>query len=191
MNSKKKNLISTIYELGQRFKNASSYLQSFNSKTLKEKIENSIKYSDDSLFHQAGKKLLNDETYRHLILEEPQVLVHYDLHRSNILFLDDDSVRILDFGSTLYAPSSFLPASLFMSSFMLQQEDDFCLDNLMDYWPDNLDKKSIVILMLARTIIGGTFFQKKISENNYSSEDYQIYQKYLNSIKLINNILKE
>jgi len=184
----KMNLLSASYELGQRLKTAPSDLRKIYNHTLKDKIEDCIADLDDSPIRRIGRNLLDNPRYRFLVSEVPDVVVHYDLHRSNILFTEHDDVRVLDLGSFLYAPKSFLPASLFMSFYMLEEQDDFSLDQLINYWPEKLNKQDITILMQARAIIGSSFFQKKISKNDYSVDDYEIFKKYLNSLKIIDSI---
>ena len=68
------------------------------------------------------------------------------------------------------------------------------LENIKDAikgYIESLDKHHILVLMQARAMIGGSFFQQKIHNNDYSSEDYEFFQKYLNSMISIKKMLKE
>lgn len=179
------NLLSRTYELGQKLKTTPKNLRTLHKNTLKNKIEESIMNISNSSIKEKGLQLLKNPRYIHLVTEAPQVIVHYDLHRSNILFTEDDEIKILDFGSMVCAPEEFLPASLFMSFFMLEQGESFSLENFLQSWPDRLNKKDVSILMKSRAFIGVSFFERKISKSNYLKEDYDIFQKYINALDII------
>ena len=179
------NLLSSTYELGQRLKTIPENLRTLHKNTLKDKIEDSIMNLSNSSIKEKGLQLIENPRYINLVTEARQVIVHYDLHRSNILFTEDNEIKILDLGSMIYAPEEFLPASLFMSFFMLEQGESFSLENLLQSWPDRLNKKDVSILMESRAFIGVSFFEKKLSKSNYLKEDYDIFQKYLNALDII------
>ena len=185
------NLLSRTHELGQKLKTTPENLRTLHKNTLKDKIEESIMSLNNSSIKEKGLQLLKNPRYNHLVTEAPQVIVHYDLHRSNILFTEDDEIKILDLGSMVYAPEEFLPASLFMSFFMLEQGENFSLENLLQSWPDKLNKKDVSLLMNARAFIGFSFFEKKLSQSKYLKEDYDIFQKYINALNIIQSKYNE
>ncbi len=181
----KQNLLLGIYELGKRLKTVPENLRTLHGRTLKDKVEESILNLGSSSIKEKGMQLLKDPRYIYLVTEVPQVVVHYDLHRSNILSTKDNEIRILDLGSMIYAPEEFLAASLFMSFFMLEQGENCSLKDLLQSWPNRLNKKDILILMQARTLIGVSFFERKLAKSKYIKEDYNIYQKYLNVLDVL------
>ena len=171
--------LSTVHQLGIKLKTLPKGLRELHGETLKDKIEKCLEsLSPDSIFFKAGKKLQSNSRYQRLIDDE-QTLVHYDLHRDNLLFTPDQ-VKVLDLGSMLYAPEIFLPASLFMSSFLLEGNQDY--KQLVNKWPEPLNEEDILILMQARAIIGGAFFESITSP---STEDNKIYERYVNAIKTL------
>lgn len=181
---KRQNLIEASFDLANRLtKIPLNIVKNYN--TLIEKIDRSVSKVEDSRVKEIGKKLLNNPNFKRIITEKEHMVVHYDLHRSNVLFNSDDSVKILDLGSMTYAPRDFLPASLFMSSFLLEEGDNFSLENMIHNWPDKLNKKDIVILMQARIFIGASFFEKKLVKDKYLKEDYDIFQRYINALDII------
>ena len=183
-------VIESVHELGQRLKTVPKEIGSLCDSNLNDKIKNCVYSISNSPIQKIGRSLLENERYSYLVAEKNQVLVHYDFHRSNLVFTPEHDVKILDLGSMLYAPSEFLPASLFMSSFLLQQPDEFKLNDLISKWPEKLNAKNIKILMQARAIIGGAFFQQSISKNP-DPEDIELYNKYLKSLYLIEGLIGE
>jgi broad specificity phosphatase PhoE len=187
-NMQRKNLFANAYDLGNRLTDATVSIGNGYGPTLKKKIESCMSRLDDSPLKAMGKKMINNQRYIYLVSDMPQVIVHYDFHRSNLVFTDNDEVRILDLGSMVYAPKQFLPASLFMSAFMLLDNNKADTDSLIDSWPCKLDKEDIVLLMQARAFIGGAFFQKKISDGKYNKEDHALYHRYVDTMGKISTL---
>lgn len=184
-------LLTATHKLAKKLKAAPPGIKTSFNPSLRDKLELCLSSIEDSPIRSMGKQLLSNPIYRYLSAEASQVLVHYDLNKCNVLFDSDDRVRFLDLGGLTYSPEQFMPASLFMSFFLLEEGNDFSLDSLLRGWPCQLNREHIIILMQARAIIGGSFFQKRISGNNHSSEDVELFQKYLNSTKFIETMLKD
>ncbi len=175
------NLLTAVHELGCRLKTVPDSLRELYDHSLKQKVEACVSILD-GLPRKVGQRLMASHRYKYLTASVPQVLVHYDLHRSNVLFTQSDDVKILDLGDMIYSPADFLPASLFMSFFLLQDQDKFKLDELISEWPQPIDKQDIVLLMRARAIIGLSFFQQAISGETPRQDDVNLYKKYLKAI---------
>lgn len=182
-----KNCILESFKLGERLKSISdSYkknifflrtLMTLSTKTLPRK----------SRVSESVKKLFKKSRYKKLINSRSQVLVHYDLHRSNILFAGN-RVKFLDLGGFIYAHDDFLPASLFLAFFMLNNSK-FNLANLISIWPKPLNMRDIIILMWARAIIGASFFEDKIILGLAQNDDHLLHEKYLNCLERIERIV--
>jgi hypothetical protein len=105
--------------------------------------------------------------------------------------LDLAKVRFLDLGSMVYAHETFMPASLFMSYFMLNDIQGFVIDRMLDSWPNMLEKNQVLPMMQARAIIGGSFFLKKLRSVDSTFWDWELYQSYLNSAERLGRLLKD
>lgn len=182
------NCILETYKLGENLKNISDSSKKRPTLSLGVKITSSLNLLlNTSIVKKSGKKLLVNLRYKNLINRKYQVLVHYDLHRSNIIF-SGNNVKFLDYGSFIYAPEDFLPASLFMAFFMLNNSK-FSLSSLITEWPRPLNRQDVIILMWARAIIGASFFEKKITSNLAQQDDYLLYDKYLNCLNQIKGMI--
>lgn len=102
-------------------------------------------------------------------------IVHYDLHRMNILF-ENNEINILDLDSFTYAPDFFQPASLFVS--LLFEDENISLEEMILKWPDELNHGHILIGMLTRILYGITFFEKKDKLLNLENDDILILDRY-------------
>lgn len=131
-----------------------------------------------------GKMIVEDKNFLRLRDQKVQVLTHYDLHRSNIIFTER-GVRFIDLGSFMPAPEQFQPASFFMAGLLLEELEDFNLEKTLSSWGENLSKKDILLLMGVRALMGGAFFQSIIHK---TKEETVLYERYLKSMHLIQQL---
>jgi Ser/Thr protein kinase RdoA (MazF antagonist) len=179
-------VVSTLHKLSRRLSMVSN---GFHIPTLREIIEAHLSEISDSPARQIGIELLGNETYQNLTSQSDEVLVHFDTHRSNILFSDDGSqVKMLDLGSFCYAHPYYQPASFFMSCLLFEEMDDFDLDRALNLWGEKITKKEMAVLMQARALAGASFFQKRIEGKNISPDDIDFYEKYLKSMQIISKL---
>ena len=86
--------------------------------------------------------------------------------------LKEDGIRFIDLGAFMLAPEQFQPASFFMASLLLEELEDFNLENILSCWKETISREDIILLMGARALMGGAFFQ---SRSNKSKEDTKLY----------------
>jgi phosphoserine phosphatase len=179
-------IIDSAYDLQNQIMALPNWLiDCYLNKSLQIKLEKSIASLNNPQARRSASILINDARYNYLMTQRSRYPIHYDYHHANILVSDDYSVKFLDLGSLVSAPSDFLPASLFMSCFMLNEPDSFNLEYLMRKWPAQLVKEDISILMQARALIGYSFFEK-LMENNHNKKDEELFNKYLRCVEIIN-----
>ena len=174
----KEGLISSVYNLLERMKNFFGRID----KNLEEVIRSLVNSTEDPNLKEYGNMLLSNNRFMHLIKEDKQVLVHYDLHRSNIIFTNE-GIRFIDLGDFMLAPEQFQPASFFMASLLLEELENFSLENTLLYWPGkNIFKEDIILLMKVRAFMGCAFFQ---GIKDKSINERELYEKYLKSIFIL------
>jgi broad specificity phosphatase PhoE len=148
------------------------------------KLRSCLETTSQSTFTEIGNGLLENEEFRRIIGDSP-VLVHYDLHRENLIFTPEGDVKIIDMGSMMYAPEDFLAASLFLGTFLLRDPEGFNLESLLNVWPRELAPSRILKLMQARALIGATFFEKKIKNPSPTQEERKLFERYLDSLNYL------
>jgi len=179
--NKREELIYSVYLFSERIKNFPEKLENFFENVITSLV-NSI---EDSYLKRYGRILVDNERFRNITNQNKQVLVHYDLHRSNIIFTNE-GIRFLDLGAFMSAPEQFQPASFFMASLLLEELKDFNLEKTLSSWPKkNLSREEIIIFMKARALMGCAFFH---SLKNKSSNEEDIHERYLKSMSILDNI---
>lgn len=147
-------------------------------------LQEAITGLEESYLKENIRNILSNARY-HSLMDEKQVIVDYDLHRSNIIIRPDGGISIIDLGGFCRAPIDFQPASLFMSFFLLDESEHIDIDYLVSFWPNKLQKSDLFLLMQARASIGAAFFQKLIAAKKNKDDDVQIYNNYLNALNII------
>lgn len=112
------------------------------------------------------------------LLKKKDALSHYDLHRSNILFVGD-TASFVDMGAFVYSHPAFMPASLFTASFMLEGVNRYSLSWFLSKWPSKLDKEKIIVFIKTRLLIGLSFFERKRIYEGLDADDNRIMNKYI------------
>lgn len=184
-----KALISMIKKLARKLQSISNnFVSKFPSILDIETIINNIQRdTKDNLLHIEGKKILENQKFRESNTKEKK-LVHYDLHRANIIF-NDKSPYILDLGSFCLGSLELQFASLLMPFFLLEEGMDFNYKKYFSFF--DCDPLELTWLMRARNYIGLSFFNKKIIYGYYNQDDLEIYQKYISSKNKLEFIIHE
>ena len=147
--------------------------------------------SRSSLYTEFAKeeleKLLKDEKFNNYLQQVRKILVHNDLHRSNIL-IDNDKVNIIDFENMRKYPKDLQLATLICSCFLLENPDiDY--RNFIKYSIlfEKCDEETVKNLIIYRLLFGLSFFEKRLNGKDFDDSDVEIHKKY---IKVLDKISK-
>lgn len=149
-------------------------------KDILSELKLSLNYLLEDTSKDIVKNLLSDSNFTNYIQTSNYVLVHNDLHRSNILF-DKSNVHLLDFESVKLYPELLQIATYICSAFLLENQID-SIDAILNTWDDKLDVDLINKLINYRLIYGLAFFDKKIKHNDYDDSDVEIKKKYIKAL---------
>lgn len=173
-------LVKTVYKVHKRLSNVDGKKIGGLTELL-QRYQNLLK--KESYVKNIGEQLLNDNKIKEM-MSKKQVCVHYDLHRSNVLF-EKDNVHLIDLDGIVKAPPEFQLGSLAMSSFMLDNPRSFNLENITPYWGEKYNPKEVYLMMLARSFIGSAFFQYRKENNSLNKEEKDILDRYNESNEII------
>lgn len=183
--SETKSVVRTVYDLFQRLKDFSASSEKISKFNLKNELTRLLFETRESKIKKLAEALMSNKRFNELLLNSEHVLVDYDLHRSNLLFAGSE-VKVLDLGGIIYGPLAFQPASLFMACFLLEDLDNFNLENLIALWPEPLNVKDVILLMQARAFIGAAFFQRIIDRISHPSQENQdLFKRYCRAMQII------
>lgn len=118
-------------------------------------------------------------------IEFDSQLIHYDLHRMNMLF-DGQSIRLVDYDGFIYAPKFMQAASLFTACIF--EDPKINLDWLISNWPEKLNYHAIVLGIQMRVLLGVAFFEKKRHSSLFSNDERDILEKYIYLLQTFDNI---
>lgn len=146
-------------------------------------VENNILNSNSMLLKRMGLDILKDNRFVNGVGSDERIIVHDDLHRDNILY-NGTCVTFLDFEGVKIYPSTYQLASHIAASYILN-DANFNIDNILKYWPSSIDKEYLVGLIKYRLYDGLVYFQNRIDNKNYSSDDVSFRDKYVRCLKKI------
>ncbi len=133
------------------------------------------------------QELINDEKFNNYLKKVDRLLIHNDLHRSNLL-IEDDEIHIIDFENMKKYPKDLQLATLICSCFLLESPNS----NYEDYLKyanlfDKCDKDIIRNLIIYRLLYGLAFFEKRLLTNDCDESDKEIHKKYIKVLKGMKN----
>ncbi len=105
-------------------------------------------------------------------------IIHYDLHRDNILF-QKDLIKILDVDSLTMGSKLLQIGSFIVSSFLIEDYDESIIDNVLYIWNSDYSKEDLIPAIIAKAILSYNYFEKNKDAQN--REHY--LQKYNSVIK--------
>ena len=148
---------------------------------IKQDLEKARKnlYTEDARL--ITEQLLKNEKFNNYLNESKKVLVHNDLHRSNIL-IDKDEAHILDFENIVKYPKDLQLATLLCSCFLLENMN-YSTEKILNIWKSKVDKTIMNDLIDYRIIYGLAFFEEKIKSGNYDDNDINIRTKYVRALR--------
>ena len=160
----------TIYELHQRLCAVTSRFDRVIG-SIDPVLRSILDRLEECAIRERGYRLLDNPRFRELTSQEEQYLIAWDLNPTNILFdhrTDGLKVRIVDL-SLFYGPAVMQPASFFGSCLMIQQGESFNLETAMDYWPEPLDTRDVLLMMQPWFLIVGAAREYMLA--NYTTSE--------------------
>jgi len=71
---------------------------------------------------------------------------------------------------------------------MLESPSNFNLKKHLAMWPENVDLNELIFFMRVRLFLGAAFFSALKNERKLKSQENDIYLRYIDSIKLLENL---
>lgn len=181
MNEKtRENLFKEVYKLTNLLKDYSekNKYDSFDKKDIISDMFYIKKELKDKKYIKIVDNLINDYELNNYLDTAKYTLVHNDLHRYNIVF-KHKKIGFLDFDGLKLCPELLQPAS-FISTCFLLEDDSIEIENILKYWPNEVNINIVKKLILYRLLYGLSFFDKR---SNCNKKDDKIRKKYIKAIE--------
>lgn len=155
----------------------------FSKKSISDELCSCLKNLLEDEYKKEALELLNNQKFQNYLKSSILVLVHNDLHRSNIL-IDNSKINIIDFETLGLYPKELQLATYICSCYLLENPN-FNINNILNIWNEDVERDIIIDLIKYRLLYGMSFFDSLIKSGNYEESDLFIRNKYIRAIRRV------
>lgn len=176
------NITNQVYKM---YKLLSEYDEkmTFSKKSISDELCSCLKNLLEDEYKKEALELLNNQKFQNYLKSSILVLVHNDLHRSNIL-IDNSKINIIDFETLGLYPKELQLATYICSCYLLENPN-FNINNILNIWNEDVERDIIIDLIKYRLLYGMSFFDSLIKSGNYEESDLFIRNKYIRAIRMV------
>lgn len=178
----KENLIKEVFNLNKLLKKYTNYnsVDNFEIKDIISDMFCMKKELKSDKYIKIVDELINDCELNEYLDNANYVLVHNDLHRYNVIF-NKNKIGFLDFDGLKLCPELLQLASFIATCFLLE-DNSIEIEEILKYWPEQVNVKIVKKLILYRLLYGLSFFEKK---SNFDVTNEKLRKKYIKAIERI------
>ena len=170
-------LMKTVYRLSMSLSNYQN-AHSFKYKDIISDLFEIKKKLKTNKYNDIIEKLINDSEFNDYLKNAKYILVHNDLHRSNILF-NKNEISFLDFDGIKLCPE-LLQLSSFIATCFILEECNCDINKIIQKWPVCVNQRLLNKFIIYRLLYGIAFFETK---TNFDYSDLEIKKKYQRALR--------
>ena len=180
------NIMKAVHEFTRRIQLVSDQFRDNSFPNIKDVLKYFLNHTPKCFLNVKLNDLFDTPEFNQILNATKQYLFHADLWRKNIL-ISDERVSIIDLDLIFFGPRQTQVAILFsayfkLNSILMDNENAFQLDELIDEWPAPLDRKELLYLMYIWPILIGLGKEQILLDNPVSEDEYRSIMEPLHKI---------